>query len=136
ITKDGKEKTESSDVKVEGMKCELCGSDVVLRNGRYGSFYACSSYPKCKFTKQIAKNLGVKCPDCGGEVVIKYGKNKSQFYSCEKYPDCKFSSWDMPTNKKCPVCGDMLMSKKGKNLLVCRGEKCGYKTEAPADGEE
>ncbi len=133
ITKDGKEKTESSDVKVEGMKCELCGSDVVLRNGRYGSFYACSTYPKCKFTKQIAKNLGVKCPDCGGEIVIKYGKNKSQFYSCEKYPDCKFSSWDMPTSKKCPVCGDMLMSKKGKNVLVCRREKCGYKTETTAD---
>ena len=109
---------------------------MVLRSGSYGSFYACSSYPKCKFTKQIAKNLGVKCPDCGGEIVIKYGKNKSQFYSCEKYPDCKFSSWDMPTSKKCPVCGDMLMSKKGKDLLVCRGDKCGYKTAAPADGEE
>ncbi len=133
ITKDGKEKPDESDRKVEGMKCDLCGADVVLRNGRYGSFYACSSYPKCKFTKQIAKNLGVKCPECGSEIVIKYGRNRSQFYSCEKYPECKFSSWDIPTNEKCPVCGDMLLRKKGKNQLVCRNENCKYKADVKDD---
>ncbi|MBR6808220.1 MAG: type I DNA topoisomerase [Clostridia bacterium] len=132
MTRDGKEKPE---VKAEstGMKCELCGADMVLRQGRYGSFYACSAYPKCSFTKQIAKNLGVKCPDCGGEVVIKYGRNRTQFYSCEKYPECNFSSWDMPTNEKCPLCGDMLMHKKGKPILVCRSEKCSFRKDVPSD---
>ncbi|MCQ2456807.1 MAG: topoisomerase DNA-binding C4 zinc finger domain-containing protein, partial [Clostridia bacterium] len=114
---------------VPGMKCEVCGSDMVLRTGRYGSFYACSAYPKCKFTKQITKPLGVKCPECGAEIVTKFGRNKTMFYSCEKYPECKFSSWDMPTNEKCPECGDMLLRKKGKSLLVCRNEKCSYKAE-------
>ncbi len=111
-----------------GMKCDKCGADMVLRNGRYGNFWACSRYPECKNTKQITKGTGVKCPDCGSEIVIKYGKSRKMFYSCEKYPECKFSSWDMPTNEKCPVCGDMLLRKKGRNQLVCRNEKCGFKT--------
>ena len=117
------------------MKCEKCGSDMILRTGRFGSFYACSAYPACKFTKQISKPLGVKCPECGGDIVTKFGKNRTMFYSCEKYPECKFSSWDMPTNEKCPLCGDMLMKKKGKNQLVCRNAHCSYKAEAPAGSE-
>ena len=108
---------------------------MVLRTGRFGSFYACSAYPACKFTKQISKPLGVKCPECGGDIVTKFGKNRTMFYSCEKYPECKFSSWDMPTNEKCPLCGDMLMKKKGKNQLVCRNAHCSYKAEAPAGSE-
>lgn len=30
--------------------CPKCGSSLVRREGRYGSFYGCSNYPKCKFT--------------------------------------------------------------------------------------
>ena len=118
------------------MKCELCGADMILRNGRYGSFYACSRYPECKFTKQKVRELGVKCPECGAELVTKYGKNRTVFYSCSRYPDCKFSSWDIPTNEKCPKCGGMLMKKKGKNLLVCRNPECDYRTEAPQEDEQ
>ncbi|MBE6599393.1 MAG: type I DNA topoisomerase, partial [Ruminococcaceae bacterium] len=113
------------------MKCEECGADMILRHGRYGSFYACSRYPECKFTKQKIKNLGVKCPDCGGEIVTKYGKNKTVFYSCEKYPECKFSSWDLPTNENCPKCGSMLFRKKSKNIVVCKKDGCDYKADAP-----
>ncbi len=118
-----------------GMKCEKCGADLVLRTGRFGSFYACSAYPQCKYTKPITKPLGVKCPDCGNDIVTKFGKNRSVFYSCEKYPECKFSSWDIPTNEKCPLCGDMLMKKKGRGQLVCRNADCSYKAEAPAENE-
>lgn len=111
------------------MKCELCGADMILRTGRYGSFYACSRYPECKFTKQKVKSLGVKCPECGSDIVTKYGKNKTVFYSCSRYPECKFSSWDMPTNEKCPNCGGMLYRKKGKNQMICKTEGCGYKVD-------
>lgn len=31
--------------------CPLCGSPLVLRHGKYGDFYGCSSYPKCKFKR-------------------------------------------------------------------------------------
>ncbi len=118
------------------MKCELCGADMILRVGRYGSFYACSRYPDCKFTKQKVKSLGVNCPECGAELVTRHGKNKSVFYSCSRYPECKFSSWDLPTNEKCPNCGGMLYRKKGKNQLICKKENCGYKADLPdPDGD-
>ena len=67
-------------------KCEFCGSDVVVRQGRYGAFYACSRYPECKFTKQKVKSLGVSCPKCGRDIVTKYGRNKTVFYSCSGFP--------------------------------------------------
>lgn len=123
-------------------KCEFCGSDVVVRQGRYGAFYACSRYPECKFTKQKVKSLGVSCPKCGRDIVTKYGRNKTVFYSCSGYPECNFSSWDLPTNEKCPQCGEMLYQKKGRALLVCKKEGCGYKREitdssdAKESGEE
>lgn len=123
-------------------KCEFCGSDVVVRQGRYGAFYACSRYPECKFTKQKVKSLGVSCPKCGRDIVNKYGRNKTVFYSCSGYPECDFSSWDLPTNEKCPQCGEMLYQKKGRALLVCKKEGCGYKREitdssdAKESGEE
>lgn len=32
--------------------CPKCGGRLVERRGKYGSFYGCSNYPKCKFTTQ------------------------------------------------------------------------------------
>jgi len=116
-------------VVVEGMKCEKCGGDMVLRTGRFGSFYACANYPKCKFTKQKNKELDVPCPKCGAKIVVKYSKTKNMFYCCEKYPECDFSSWDMPLNEKCPQCGKTLFRKKGKALAVCHDKSCGYEAE-------
>ena len=119
-----------------GLKCEKCGADMVLRTGKYGSFYACSRYPECKFTKQKTKELDVKCPKCGGKIVTKYGRNKSVFYSCENYPECDFSSWDMPLDEKCPECGNILFRKKGKPIILCHEKDCGYKREASPDEDE
>lgn len=43
--------TEDS-TKVDNMICPRCGGNLVVRNGKYGSFIGCSNYPKCKFTKK------------------------------------------------------------------------------------
>ena len=32
---------------VEGKDCPECGAPMVIRFGRYGKFYACSTFPKC-----------------------------------------------------------------------------------------
>jgi DNA topoisomerase-1 len=107
---------------------------MVLRNGKFGAFYACSRYPECKFTKQRTRELGVDCPKCSAKLITKYGRNHAVFYSCERYPDCDFSSWDMPMKENCPQCGKMLFRKKGKALLICHDQECGYKREiADAD---
>lgn len=34
-------------------KCPKCKNSLVLRNGRFGQFYGCSSYPRCKYTQNI-----------------------------------------------------------------------------------
>jgi DNA topoisomerase-1 len=128
-------KTEAAEPEIAPFKCEVCGSDMILRSGRYGAFYACVKYPECKFTKQKGKDLGVPCPKCGGELVTKYAKNRSVFYSCSKFPTCDFSSWDMPTTEKCPQCGGMLYNKKGKNLLICKTEGCEFKKESTIKAE-
>ena len=123
------QKVEKKPPVIADFKCEVCGADMVQRSGRYGTFFACSRYPACNFTKQKTKELDVPCPQCGSKVLIKTGRNKTVFYSCEKYPTCDFSSWDMPVAEKCPDCGKTLFRKKGKALLVCHDKSCGYRRE-------
>ena len=33
--------------------CPQCGGNLVKRSGKYGSFYGCSNYPKCRFTTNL-----------------------------------------------------------------------------------
>ncbi len=110
----------------DDVKCDICGGNMVIRRGRYGSFYACAKYPDCKSTKPITKDLNIPCPLCSSKILIKHGRKKSVFYSCEKYPDCKFSTWDIPQEEKCPDCGGILLKKKGKDLVYCINDKCNY----------
>lgn len=109
------------------MKCEKCGGDIVIRSSSYGRFYACSNFPKCRYTKAILEPIGVKCPKCGADIVKAYGKKKNLYYRCERYPECDFSSWDLPTAEKCPKCSKMLFEKKGKGLY-CADADCGHKS--------
>ncbi|MBQ7411600.1 MAG: type I DNA topoisomerase [Clostridia bacterium] len=113
---------------VADFKCELCGADIVIRHGQYGEFYACSNYPKCKFTKAKSTAIGVKCPKCGEDIVSRVGKGNKQFYSCVKYPECDFSAWDMPINEKCPKCDSMLLKKK-TGFITCSNPRCSYKSK-------
>lgn len=134
-------KTPEKKLVVADFKCDKCGADMVLRTGRYGSFYACANYPACKNTKQKTREIGVPCPECGAKIVTRYSRSKTAFYGCERYPECKFSSWDMPMEKKCPECGKNLFQKKGKPQLICHDEKCGYSEpytapEKSEDGED
>lgn len=46
----------------QGVKdvCENCGAPLVKKRGRYGDFYGCSNYPKCRYTKQITNTRNLK----------------------------------------------------------------------------
>ena len=55
---------EKKDIALANKETLVCGGELVIRNGRYGSFYACENFPKCKFTKQITKDTGIPCPIC------------------------------------------------------------------------
>ena len=98
-----------------GESCPLCGSPLVLRKGKYGTFTACSNYPECKYIKKEQKEVKeiVKCPKCGGMIVERKSKKGKVFYGCNNFPKCKTATWDIPTGELCPNCGDLLVEKEG-----------------------
>lgn len=99
-----------------GEFCPECGSPLVIRKGKYGSFTACSNYPKCKYIKKEEKEIVevMDCPLCDGKIVEKPTRKGKVFYGCTHYPKCKFASWDKPTGEFCPECGKYLVEKAGK----------------------
>jgi len=81
-------------------KCEKCGGQMVLKEGRFGKFLACENYPKCKNTKTIVGKTGLKCPKCGeGEIIQKYTKRRKPFWGCSRYPKCDYATWENPAQK-------------------------------------
>ena len=118
--------------------CDKCGATMVYKNGRFGRFLACPSFPECRNTQPILTYIGVKCPDCGGEILEKTSKKNRKFYGCEKYPECQFVSWEMPVAKPCPECGHYMTIKRRKNdtLLLCSNEACRHHEPFEEEGNE
>src|SRR5437763_11339887 len=135
-------------------KCERCGSPLVIKWGKHGSFYACSSYDKedpnsCTFTKENPINLPdldtadvqettqeEYCENCGRVMVLKRGRF-GQFMACTGYPDCKTTRRldqgkkvpDIPLDELCPKCGRNLMIRHGRfgEFTACSGyPECKY----------
>ena len=129
--------------KVTDEKCELCGSPLVLKWGKFGTFFACSAYNKkdptsCTFTKE---NIAAKpdlntpeaqeageteeyCENCGKVMIMRRGLF-GPFMSCPDYnadPPCKtFRKLSQkqqqkppePTGEDCPECGKPLVLRQG-----------------------
>ncbi len=135
-------------------KCERCGSPLVIKWGKHGSFYACSSYDKenpesCNFTKENPINLPdldtadvqettqeEYCENCGRVMVLKRGRF-GQFMACTGYPDCKTTRRldqgkkvpDIPIDELCPKCGRNMMIRHGRfgEFTACSGyPECKY----------
>ena len=107
--------------------CELCGSNIVIRNGRFGKFLACKNYPECKNTKPILDKIGIKCPQCeDGEIIVKKSKKGRVFYGCSNFPACRFATWSKPIDKKCNLCDSIMVEKVTKNgsFEICSDKNC------------
>ena len=116
---------EKKEAEKTGEVCPECGSDLVLRNGKYGTFTACSNYPNCKYIKKEEKKIVkvMKCPNCDGDIIEKKTRKGKVFYGCSNYPKCNFAVWDKPLEEKCPDCGGVLL--ETKNGIKCNS--CEYK---------
>ncbi|AGT31527.1 DNA topoisomerase I [Geobacillus genomosp. 3] len=113
-----------------GIDCEVCGSPMVYKMGRFGKFIACSNFPECRHTKPIVKEIGVKCPKCReGEIVERSTKKKRIFYGCSRFPECDFVSWDKPLARPCPKCGSLLVEKKLKKGVQVQCTACDYEEQ-------
>ncbi|MGO0061734.1 type I DNA topoisomerase [Brevibacillus fluminis] len=112
--------------------CELCGSVMVYKLGRFGKFLACSGFPDCRNTKPIVKEIGVTCPSCHeGSIIERKSKKSRVFYGCNRYPECEYVSWDKPISRPCPKCNSLMVEKKRKKQgvsVVCTS--CDYMEEA------
>jgi len=100
---------------------------MVKKWGKNGMFLACSGYPECKNTSNLAgrekekpKETDIACNLCGRKMVVKSGKF-GPFLGCPAYPECKnilnFTVDENGQIKVTPVTDD--------EEMVC--EKCGAK---------
>ena len=94
-------KGEMKQIKGTGIKtddiCDKCGSAMAMKFGRFGEFLACTNYPECKNTKEMAKESDpatteeeqqITCDKCGKPMALKRSRF-GQFYACTGYPECK-----------------------------------------------
>lgn len=134
--------TESSAAEVSDKLCNKCGRQMVIKQGKYGEFLACSGYPECKNTQSTdsgntGQDTGVNCPEkgCSGRLLERKSKRGKIFYSCSRYPDCTYAMWDKPIAKECTLCGSTFMvektTKKEGTFLSCPKSGCGFKMHAP-----
>jgi len=90
--------------------CDKCGKMMVVKWGRFGKFLACSGYPDCKNTREVADIAALDrsdmpaaakaagpaqvetdadpCERCGKAMVLRRGRF-GPFLACSSYPDCK-----------------------------------------------
>ena len=91
------------DVKAEVQEtdevCEKCEKPMIIRWGRFGRFMACSGFPDCKNTKELATDgngtssasappVDVQCDACGKPMALKRGRY-GEFLACTGFPECK-----------------------------------------------
>ncbi len=109
-------------------KCPQCTSNLVVKQGRFGEFTACSNYPECRYIK--LKSTGVACPKDGGDVVERKTKRGLVFYGCNNYPDCDFVLWKRPLAETCPTCGALYLiekiTKRWGRQVLCNSDDCDY----------
>lgn len=126
-TKEGRTAAKPDQILEE--RCPKCGANLVIKQGRFGEFTACTNYPNCKYVKQ--KSTGVKCPKDGGEIVERKSRRGKVFFGCDNYPDCDFTLWNRPVPEPCPQCSAPFLvekiTKRSGRQLMCNNEACEYK---------
>lgn len=141
LDKDLREAEKTDGIKVSGIPlkdvCPECGRQLVIKEGRFGRFRACSGYPECKYresmTKKAAKPIEEICPQCGSTLVIREGKYGT-FIACSNYPRCKYIKKEKKdTGISCPLgCSGTILRKKtrkGKIFFGCSNyPKCKFAT--------
>lgn len=95
------------------LDCPECGSHMELRRGRFGPFFSCGNFPRCRFVsnlrgeakKQAEEMLpgpqrpkpeptDIACEECGKMMLIRQGR-RGKFLGCSGYPKCKCTK-EMP----------------------------------------
>ena len=124
--------------------CPECGKPLVIKLGKYGKFFSCSGFPKCKYAKPFSdvdldgqpdeideSQLAGVCPKCGGGLKLKEGRF-GKFIACLNYPKCKFTKDYLDKiGMVCPKCGKgnviVKRTRRGKVFYGCsKYPQCDY----------
>lgn len=97
--------------------CARCGGKLLLKKGKYGAFWSCENYPKCRYSKNVLEKetfdrpkyasgnrpertagkgtrgeikIEEKCPRCGKNLILRQSRF-GKFLGCAAYPKCKFT---------------------------------------------
>ncbi len=89
------------------LRCPQCGSTMELKRGRFGPFFSCTNFPRCKFNanlrgeaKKQAEELmpaparpkpiptDIPCDECGQPMLVRQGR-RGKFLGCSGFPKCK-----------------------------------------------
>jgi DNA topoisomerase-1 len=145
FTHDENGKVTHVETKTTEVKCNKCGKYMIVKEGRFGQFLACSGYPECKNTMTATKNENGEivaqetpttdevCEKCGKPMAIKRGRY-GQFLGCTGYPECKnmkkmgkdgkvTTQEAQITDEACETCGKPMAVKRGRygQFLGCTG---------------
>ena len=99
--------------------CPKCSSNMELREGKYGPYYACTAFPKCsnlipasevdaegrpsEARSKKVETSDTSCPECGSAMIRRAGKN-GDFLGCSGFPGCR-KTMPVPLDHDCPSCG-------------------------------
>ncbi|MCK9230214.1 MAG: type I DNA topoisomerase [Syntrophales bacterium] len=134
IRTDDAGRVERKEPEVTDIICGSCGKNMVVKEGRFGTFLGCSGYPECSTTRPI--DTGVACPQggCSGMLCERRSKRGRVFYGCSAYPACTFAIWNRPVPEACPRCGSPYLvekyTKASGAFKACPVKECGYKKPA------
>jgi len=103
--------------------CPQCGGTMELKRGRFGPFFSCNNFPRCKFVsnlrggaKKLAEELmpppakpkpiptDIHCDECGAPMLVRRGP-RGKFLGCSAYPKCK-STQPLPAGFDIPVASE------------------------------
>jgi len=137
LAKDGDAAAAAAEPVFSEEKCEKCQAPMLIKDGRFGKYLACSAYPACKNIQPLVKpkGTGVACPACReGELTEKKSRYGKIFYSCNRYPKCRYAVWDPPVAEACPKCAHPVTvnktTKRDGSYRKCPQDGCGWSTLA------
>lgn len=134
-------------VALETKGCPECGRDMVVKDDRFGKFWACTGLPACHHSESYQKTdkpeeAHLACPVCKrGTLSINRTSTGKDMYICADSA-CEFMAWAKPHAIECPLCASPFLVQKedraGNISLRCPMAGCSYihGGEVDTEGDE
>ncbi|HEX9889049.1 MAG TPA: type I DNA topoisomerase [Nitriliruptorales bacterium] len=127
----------------EDVRCPVCGKAMLAREGKFGTFFGCVDYPKCKGIRNLQKRAvyldqgewkAFRSPtDPGSYMELRKSRYGKPFLGSTGYPDDQFAIWSVPLADPCPRCGAPLRPPpKSRKVptVICAGPELEHHFEA------